>query len=313
MKDKSGLFVGLTTLDFLYLTAEIPQVNEKRVAVDYTVAAGGPATNGAIAFEYLRRSQGHSGSTQLLASVGNHALSGLIRADLEEYGVNCTDLDPQRCDPPQVSSILVTPPKGDRAVISINATHAQAAWNPEFIALLDPVQVLLIDGHQMAISQELARVAKERKIPVIIDGGSWKPGFEGVLALADTVITSANFYPPGCANHEQTIAYLVDLGIPQIAITQGEGAIAYYNQGKQGQIPVPQVSAIDTLGAGDILAWYILLLFPRIRLCRSLNSSGPDCLSFGSTVWNQSLDERSGWGDGGIGRWERFWLCSLWY
>ncbi|WP_283754453.1 hypothetical protein [Roseofilum acuticapitatum] len=54
--DTSGLFVGLATLDLLYLTPQIPQVNEKKVAVDYTVAAGCPATNAAIAFGNMRAS-----------------------------------------------------------------------------------------------------------------------------------------------------------------------------------------------------------------------------------------------------------------
>ncbi|MDJ1180903.1 PfkB family carbohydrate kinase [Roseofilum sp. BLCC_M91] len=295
---KSGLFVGLATLDFLYLTPQIPQVNEKRVAVDYTVAAGGPATNGAIAFEYLRRLHEKSGSTQLLASVGTHPLSTLIRADLEVYGVHCIDLDPQRPDPPPVSSILVTPPRGDRAVISINATHAQGAWKPSFSALLDDVQVVLIDGHQMAISQELAQVAKAQQIPIIIDGGSWKAGFERVLALADTAIASANFYPPGCQTHEQVMAYLVELGVPQIAVTQGEGAIAYYTQGKQAQIPVPQVSAVDTLGAGDIFhgafCYYSLELDFVEALTQAAQIASASVQQFGTRAWLNGYDGEMG-------------------
>lgn len=258
---KSGLFVGLATLDFLYLTPQIPQVNEKRVAVDYTVAAGGPATNGAIAFEYLRQLHEKSGSTQLLASVGTHPLSTLIRADLEVYGVHCIDLDPQRPDPPPVSSILVTPPRGDRAVISINATHAQGAWKPSFSALLDDVQVVLIDGHQMAISQELAQVAKAQQIPIIIDGGSWKAGFERVLALADT-------------------------------------AIAYYTQGKQAQIPVPQVSAVDTLGAGDIFhgafCYYSLELDFVEALTQAAQIASASVQQFGTRAWMNGYDGEMG-------------------
>lgn len=290
--DKSGLFVGLATLDLLYLTPQIPQVNEKRVAVDYTVAAGGPATNAAIAFEYLRRSQGKSGSTQLLATVGSHPLSGLIRADLEVYGVNCIDLDCDRSDPPPVSSILVTQPGGARAVISINATHAQGSWHPQFSTLLEDIQVVLMDGHQMAISQELATVAKSRQIPIIIDGGSWKPGFERVLAVADGAIVSANFYPPGCKTHEQVMSYLVNLGIPQIAITHGEGAIAYYTEGKQGQIQVPQVAAVDTLGAGDILhgafCYYFLELDFVESLTQAAQIASASVQQFGTRAWMKS-------------------------
>lgn len=36
-----GLFVGLITLDLIYSITQYPQENQKIVASDYTVAAGG--------------------------------------------------------------------------------------------------------------------------------------------------------------------------------------------------------------------------------------------------------------------------------
>ncbi len=38
---KKGLFVGLVTLDFVYLATAAPSNNQKVVALDYTVTAGG--------------------------------------------------------------------------------------------------------------------------------------------------------------------------------------------------------------------------------------------------------------------------------
>jgi sugar/nucleoside kinase (ribokinase family) len=44
------LFVGLTTLDIIYLAAAPPQANQKVVASDRLISAGGPATNAADNF-----------------------------------------------------------------------------------------------------------------------------------------------------------------------------------------------------------------------------------------------------------------------
>ena len=52
-KSDRGLFVGLVTLDLIYLANSAPQNNQKIVATDYTVAAGGPATNAAVTFSHL--------------------------------------------------------------------------------------------------------------------------------------------------------------------------------------------------------------------------------------------------------------------
>ncbi len=45
-----GLFVGLITLDLIYLCDRSPEKNEKIVASEQKIVAGGPATNAAITF-----------------------------------------------------------------------------------------------------------------------------------------------------------------------------------------------------------------------------------------------------------------------
>jgi len=77
----SGLFVGLVTLDLVYLALSAPSNNQKVVASDYTVAAGGPATNAAVTFSHL------GNQARLLGVVGAHPITQLIRADLASYGV----------------------------------------------------------------------------------------------------------------------------------------------------------------------------------------------------------------------------------
>ncbi|MGB3207886.1 MAG: PfkB family carbohydrate kinase, partial [Crinalium sp.] len=116
---KKGLFVGLVTLDFVYLANAAPSNNQKVVALDYTVTAGGPATNAAVAFSHL------GNQATLLGVVGNHPITHLIKADLASYQIAIADLDPNQKEPPPVSSIIITKDTGDRAVISINATKAQ--------------------------------------------------------------------------------------------------------------------------------------------------------------------------------------------
>jgi sugar/nucleoside kinase (ribokinase family) len=117
---------------------------------------------------------------------------------------------------------------------------------------LQTVDIVLIDGHQMAIGREIAIEAQSRGIPVVLDGGSWKPGLDTVLPYINYAICSANFQPPDCQNQKEVFAYLDRFKIPQIAITQGENPIQFFDRGNRGTIEVPSIQAIDTLGAGDI-------------------------------------------------------------
>jgi sugar/nucleoside kinase (ribokinase family) len=209
------------------------------------VSAGGPATNAAVAFAHW----GHA--AQVLASLGTHPLTQLIRADLVECGVAIADLTPAHNDSPPVSSILVTQATGERAVVSINAQKCQASLNAVPSGVLGNVDVVLIDGHQMEVGQAIAQVAQEKGIPIVIDGGSWKPGFDTVMKLANYVICSANFQPPGC-DPDQVLSRLKQWGIPNGAITHGNKPIAYYSGDIEGTLAVPTLPILDSLGAGDI-------------------------------------------------------------
>jgi sugar/nucleoside kinase (ribokinase family) len=246
MQDQTGLFVGLTTLDLIYLVDAPPTSNQKIVAIDYLSAAGGPATNAAVAFKGL------GNRATLLTAIGTHPITHLIRSDLHQWGVQSVDLMPTQTGSPPVSSILVTQSTGARAVTSINAVKTQAsiAAIPEDI--LTGVQVVLIDGHQGAIGAAIAQRAHQQQIPVVMDGGSWKPGFEAILPWVDYAICSANFYPPGCQTTRQVFEYLAHWGIKHSAITQGDQPIAYWDHGVRGEVAVPRIKTVDTLGAGDI-------------------------------------------------------------
>ncbi|MCU0525403.1 MAG: PfkB family carbohydrate kinase [Elainella sp. Prado103] len=292
----TGLFVGLITLDVIYLIPQLPTANQKLVARDYTIAAGGPATNAAITFQYLE--QNPRSNSRLIGVLGCHALSQIVLADLQQRAIDLIDLDPDSADPIPTSSILVTEATGDRAVVSLNAMRSQIPADRldpyPLDTLLQGIEVVLIDGHQMAISHKIAQQARAQRIPVVIDAGSWKPGFETVLPLADYVICSANFYPPHCTTQADLFAYLQQLGVPHIAVTHGAAPIEFCcsaqpNSIERGQVPVPQHSVIDTVGAGDIFHGAFCHFrrqadFPT-ALHQAAQVAAYSCRSFGTRAW----------------------------
>lgn len=286
-----GLFVGLTTLDLIYQVEAVPSSNQKVVAQDAAIAAGGPATNAAVTFAHL------GGAAVLLSSLGQHPIADLIRADLAAWRVQPLDLDPERQDSPAVSSILVTAETGDRAVVSRNAVGAQVAGDRLPVDLTQALKerrfdVVLIDGHQMAVSEAIARHARAADIPIVVDGGSWKPGFEAILRQTDYAICSANFLPPGCRSAD-VLPSLRSLGIPYVAQTHGSQPVEYlmeYLSGeKAGQVAVPTISPVDTLGAGDIFhgafCYFILQMEFEAAIAQAAQVAARACQSFGPRRW----------------------------
>ncbi|MEM7579365.1 MAG: sugar kinase [Cyanobacteria bacterium P01_A01_bin.80] len=297
LKSFNGLFVGLVTLDFIYLAQSPPKNNQKLVAQDYTVAAGGPVTNAAVAFSHL------GNQAKISGVVGCHPMTQLIKGDLANYQVEIIDHYPTTENPPPVSSIIVSKETGERAVISINAVKTQinSQVSPD---ILQDIDIVLIDGHQMALGYAIAQLAKAENIPVVIDGGSWKPGFDKLLPFVDYAICSANFYPPDCQNSAEVFDYLGKIGIPHIAITQGENPIQYLSHNSsQNQIQnniqnniqfldVPKIQAADTLGAGDIFhgafCHYVLQENFTVALAEAAKIAALSCQYFGSRNWMKS-------------------------
>ena len=283
---KNGLFVGMATLDLIYLSPKLPGNNEKIAASDYTISAGGPATNAAVTFAYL------GNRATLLSVLGTHPITQLIRGDVEKYGVTIADLNPTITNPPPISSIIVTEETGERAVISINAAKIQATHDQIPAGIDTGIDIIMIDGHQMIVSGAIAKLAKSNHIPIVIDGGSWKPGFETVLPFVDYAICSANFYPPGCHHRAEVFTYLAEMGIPHIAITQGEKPIQYLSLGESGELPIPQIQALDTLGAGDIFhgafCHYILQENFTQALASAAKVAAYSCQFFGTRQWMEN-------------------------
>jgi sugar/nucleoside kinase (ribokinase family) len=152
----------------------------------------------------------------------------------------------------------------------------------------------------MAVGQAIAERAKAQGIPVVVDAGSWKPGFEQVLAQTDYAICSANFRPPTSCETKSCetdiLNYLQALGVPRIAITNGEQPITWLSQSKAGTIEtgklaVPQINPVDTVGAGDVFhgafCHFILQMCFQEALSQAAKIAARACESFGTRKWMQ--------------------------
>lgn len=241
-----GIFVGLTTLDTVYRVAALPAANEKVVALGQEIAAGGPAANAAVAFAAL------GGRATLVTALGNHVLARHAADELAGRGVRVIDALPRADVASAVSSIYVVEGTGDRSVVSVNGTAVQAPPPGELASSVAHADVVLVDGHHPELALAAARVAREHAVPVVLDGGSWKPVLEELLPLVDVAVCSGDFRIPGAAAEAGSVARaLRRWGVRATAVTHGGEPISWSWGEASGEVAVPRVAVRDTLGAGD--------------------------------------------------------------
>ena len=248
------------------------------MARDTRTEAGGPALNAAVTAALLGM------PSRLATAVGPSTWGEVVRQDCASHGVTLVDQAGAGFVLP-VSTVLVTACTGARAIVSRNAVGAALAapGDPELAGLLAGVTAVLVDGHHLALGTAVARAARERGIPVLLDGGSWKPGLETLLQHVDVLVASADFHAPGEEGSE-SLTSLLALGPAWVARTGGPDPVRWMAaDGTSGEVPVPRVPVVDTLGAGDVLHGALLADIGR-RGARDL----PDSLALAVDVASRS-------------------------
>lgn len=254
---------GLTTLDVQQTVAALPGPDEKVVADDLDVTFGGPAANAAAVAVAL------GVPVRLVTALGAGPLADVARAGLADAGVEVVDLAAGRPGVLPVSTVLVTRSTGARAVASVNGSRAgDLVADAPVDALLDGAVALLVDGHLPGVATTLAGAARAAGVPVLLDGGSWKPGTEALLGHVDLAVLSADFRPPatGAPGRPEEVDALLDAvaahGPGFVARSAGSGAVRVRVARPGGRGPHRTAvrpahllpgAVVDTLGAGDVL------------------------------------------------------------
>jgi sugar/nucleoside kinase (ribokinase family) len=242
-----GLFAGLTTIDIQYYVDFYPTANKKIKTTPPEFLVGGPATNAAVAFSYLNK------SASLATAVGNNNFSDIVQSDFKSTGIQHFDLTKKQKNKAVIASVVTSLKNGDRNIFTHHPGRINPSITPELLFKKANPQILLLDGFYPEFSIECAKLAQKTNIPVILDAGSWKPQYEELIPLADTVICSSDFYPPNVVDNESLFDYFEARKVKNAAISRGYKSILFNTEKGRGEVPVKHTQVVDTLGAGDFL------------------------------------------------------------
>lgn len=241
-----------------------------------------------------------------MTALGSSSVAGLIASELAVNGVTVIDAAPEQALEAPVSSVTVDESSGDRSVVGGDARGwvVDAPPTHRLQELMQGTEVVLLDGHHPGLAQAVALEAAAHGLPCVLDAGRWKPVMTGLLPAVTDLVASADFRVPSATTSEETAESLTADGVPLVVVTAGADPVRWWNQSGKGEVSVPRVKAVDTLGAGDVFhgAWAYALacgasLPERIRFAAEVAATR--CAHVGPRSWLQDITRSSLGGDNG--------------
>lgn len=275
----SGFFVGRSTYDLDFSVAAYPEEDTKVRAEHLLTMAGGPGLNAAVVYAALGL------PATLLSVVGTGRFADAVREDIGGFGVRFIDAAAGQPDVLPVSSVIVNPNKATRTVVSSNPPAQVRSPGEEVWRTLEGSKLVLIDGHIPDLALPVIREARNRNIPVVMDGGNWREVHAELLPFVDYAVVSEQFLPPGTKTADEVFDHLKSVGVSHVAITRGDRPLSWRSDGKAGDITPPKVASVDTLGAGDIFhGAFCWSLVSQGDFVKALEL-GSKVAAFSTTMW----------------------------
>ncbi|MCK9996065.1 MAG: hypothetical protein KAH56_07275 [Candidatus Krumholzibacteria bacterium] len=267
------LVVGYNAFDVIVPVSEFPAPDEKAEVSRVITCGGGPGATAAVALARL------GAEVKLITPLTDDVPGRLQRDELLAAGVDLSHCPTVVGLQSPKAIILVDEARGQRTIFWSRGDVPNLESGYAAPELLDEVDLLYTDGHEAEVSIRLARCARERGVPVVLDAGSVRVGSGELVGCCTDVVSSRGFAPDltGCAAPLDALRALRDMGPERVAMTfGGEGVLGLEND---QPLPVPAfaVPIKDTTGAGDAFhAGYAFALAHGLEF-RS-------CLDWGSAV-----------------------------
>jgi len=241
--------IGLNAIDYLCTIPRFPSPGEKLRMTAFSRQGGGQVATALVALSRWGL------QTMYVGNVGEDEHGILSLSLLREEGIDVTLARTVPGAASQFAVILVQEDSGERTILW--ERDARIRIRPEDIPRgeIRRSRAVLLDGHDVPASVEAARVAREARVPVVLDAEKVQEGTGNLLFVCDHIVAASSFVAqliPG-AEPGEGVREIYHRFSPRTAtVTLGsEGALGF--DGRQTcRARGIEVGAVDTTGAGDV-------------------------------------------------------------
>ncbi|MEU1347058.1 ribokinase [Streptomyces sp. NPDC005775] len=242
--------LGSTNMDLVAYVDRAPERGETVTGREFRTIPGGKGANQAVAAARA------GGDVMMIGAVGDDEYGVRMRENLEHSGVD-TDLL-HTAEGPSGTAHIVVDGKGSNAIVVIpGANGTVTALGPGEIAAIAEADLLLLQLElPLSAVTEGARAAHAQGVRTVLTPSPVQQLPAELLDCVDLLI--ANEYEAAeLSGHAEphAAAEILLSQVPAVVITLGAKGCLYAARGGQTvHFPAPDVTAVDTTGAGDTFA-----------------------------------------------------------
>jgi sugar/nucleoside kinase (ribokinase family) len=268
------LCAGIAVQDIVMRVENFPAPGTKVHASEFIITGGGCAANAAVSIARLGGRAAFAGPL----GGGGDDISNRIIADLEAEGIDCSGA--VRVDSGTASvSLILLDAVGEKTIATRRGVNLSKTLPADAAKLVADADAVLIDNRFPEFVTAVCRAAQARKIPVVIDLDLATKPDDPLLALGSHVVASTEALraTTGEADYGAGLNRLAKHLNSFLAVTDGPQGVYWLEQSALKHLPAFEVTAINSLGAGDAFHGAFTLALAEGRAL-------PDILRFASAT-----------------------------
>ena len=291
------LVIGRSCLDVIAVVNQFPLENQKLPLEFRLTEGGGQGGTAACCISRL------GGRVAYVGKLGDDDEGRICLRRLQDFGAATDFVEIVKGGRTPVAYVFITADSGARSIIYERNTLPKLNINAALKELLRHTGVVLLDPEVTYLGGPLKNIAGS-KVSVVYDGERWREGIEDIMNTADYFIPSAEFLTSGQLafggiSFNRKIMQLNRMVAGNLIVTHGEKGAYYIRDGTLYHVAVPEVKAVDTVGAGDNFhAAFALALARGFDLHQTVKFSvavaSLSCREYGGRqgipTWEQALE-----------------------
>lgn len=249
------LVIGSMNMDLVVETDRYPKEGETLIGGKFEQIPGGKGANQALAAAKL------GDDVEFIGACGNDSFAPKLKSSLKNGGVkidNIFEIDEVSTG---VAVITVDRQGNNRIIVSPGANYEITIQKIEQIKekIIEAEIVLLQLEIPVAAIEKIIEIAAKNKTEIILDPAPAQKLEDHLLAKIDYLLPNEGELDLLLDNSKtktrsEKIKILLNKGVKNIIVTEGEKGINFYGQNKELHLESLKVKAVDTTAAGDVFA-----------------------------------------------------------